>query len=451
VGSFQGTGSFNPDGITSLLTASGTNTGFGGSFNTYVSKLKTDGTFGWAAVIGAGADLALGQRIALDTSGAVYTTGYFQGTGSFDPAGTQNLTSSPATTDNAFVSKLSNTGAYAWAAEVGAGSTFTLGMGLALDGSGHVYTTGVLTGTGNFDPAGSHPVASVSGSQDAYILQLTDSGATPLRTTTTVATSGSTSTYGAPVTFTATVAGSGSAKPTGTVTFNIDGTPLTPGVPLDGNGQATFQFSTFTVGQHNVYASYSGDNNYQPSDDSATPLTQTVVHASTTTTLSAAPNPAPAGQKLVITVTVSSAGGTPTGQVIVKVDNQQQAPIALNSGQVTLTLSSLVAGAHAITAQYTGDPNFAGSSTATPLTEVVNGTATQLMFQQSPSTAVAGSILSPALTVAVEDANGNVVAGDTSTVSMTITSGPGTLGGTTSVAAVNGIATFSDLTLSAAG
>ena len=55
--------------------------------------------------------------------------------------------------------------------------------------------------------------------------------------------------------------------------------------------------------------------------------------------------------------------------------------------------------------------------------------------------------------VAVEDAFGNVVTSNTSTVTIAVGSGPGglTAGSTTSVAAVSGVATFSNLVLDTAG
>ena len=79
--------------------------------------------------------------------------------------------------------------------------------------------------------------------------------------------------------------------------------------------------------------------------------------------------------------------------------------------------------------------------------------ASQLAYQQTPSTGTAGTALSPSIKVAVEDSSGNVVTSDTSTVTITIASGPGSFaaGSTTSVAAVNGVATFSNLILDTAG
>jgi hypothetical protein len=73
-------------------------------------------------------------------------------------------------------------------------------------------------------------------------------------------------------------------------------------------------------------------------------------------------------------------------------------------------------------------------------------------FAQSPAAATAGQPLSP-VTVEITNAAGTVQANDTSAVTLSIASGPGgaVLGGTATVAAVGGVATFSDLTLSTAG
>jgi hypothetical protein len=79
------------------------------------------------------------------------------------------------------------------------------------------------------------------------------------------------------------------------------------------------------------------------------------------------------------------------------------------------------------------------------------GVAAQLAFIQQPTTALAGSDISPAIIVDVEDSDGNVVSSDNSSVTLSIASGSGTLGGTLTVSAVNGVATFSDVTLSTGG
>jgi uncharacterized delta-60 repeat protein len=96
----------------------------------------------------------------------------------------------------------------------------------------------------------------------------------------------------------------------------------------------------------------------------------------------------------------------------------------------------------------TGAPNY-----GIVAEQQVAGSPAQLSFASVPSTAVAGSTISPAITVDVEDANGILVTTDTSTVTLSIGIGPigARIGGTTSVVAVDGVATFTDITLSLAG
>jgi hypothetical protein len=81
----------------------------------------------------------------------------------------------------------------------------------------------------------------------------------------------------------------------------------------------------------------------------------------------------------------------------------------------------------------------------------VHDIATHLVFSQQPTNRTAGADFSPAITVFLEDADGSIVSADDSNVTLSINSGPGTLTGTATVSAVNGIATFSNLALDTAG
>ncbi len=78
---------------------------------------------------------------------------------------------------------------------------------------------------------------------------------------------------------------------------------------------------------------------------------------------------------------------------------------------------------------------------------VFNSAMTRLAISQPAATTV-GAL--GTLTVAVQDPLGNVITSDASNVTLTVSNGA-TLGGTTTVAAVNGIATFTDLTLTKSG
>src|SRR6266550_3469245 len=83
----------------------------------------------------------------------------------------------------------------------------------------------------------------------------------------------------------------------------------------------------------------------------------------------------------------------------------------------------------------------------------VQPTATKLVFTVQPSNAVAGAANSPATQVAVQDAQGNTVTTATISITLAIGTNPasGTLAGTKTVAAVNGVATFSTLSLNVVG
>jgi Glycosyl hydrolases family 16/Chitobiase/beta-hexosaminidase C-terminal domain len=76
-------------------------------------------------------------------------------------------------------------------------------------------------------------------------------------------------------------------------------------------------------------------------------------------------------------------------------------------------------------------------------------TATRLVFRQQPSNTVAGAAISPAVTVALEDSSGNVVPAAGNPVTVALATGTG-LTGTHTVTPVNGIATFSTLSIATA-
>ncbi len=77
----------------------------------------------------------------------------------------------------------------------------------------------------------------------------------------------------------------------------------------------------------------------------------------------------------------------------------------------------------------------------------------KLTFTVQPTNATAGVPISPAVVVAIEDTSGHVVTSATDVVTVTLGagSGGGSLAGTTAVHAVNGVATFSALSIDKAG
>jgi hypothetical protein len=179
--------------------------------------------------------------------------------------------------------------------------------------------------------------------------------------------------------------------------------------------------------------------------------------------LSSVPSTVTSGAALGIVVTAEDAYGNKasslnTGSVTLSVATGPAGGAlagtvtrTFSGGVVTFSAASLTTvGSYTITASYT-DP-VAGLLTATTGSIAVTaGVAKKLGFVQGPSTTTAGSVMSPAPTVQVEDTNGNAVAD--SGVSVTLTSTGTLTAGSTKVVStdVNGLATFSNLTWNTAG
>ncbi len=126
-------------------------------------------------------------------------------------------------------------------------------------------------------------------------------------------------------------------------------------------------------------------------------------------------------------------GGSPTATAVngVATINNNLTLTAAGSYTLTATAANLKAG----TSQtFNITPSFTPSSVA---------------FQGLPATAPAGTL--PPINVALLDVFGNVMTGSSPDVTIALASGPGTLGGVTTVRAVNGVATFNTLTLTTPG
>jgi hypothetical protein len=155
-----------------------------------------------------------------------------------------------------------------------------------------------------------------------------------------------------------------------------------------------------------------------------------------------------------ITVTARDASGNPVSGATVQIQatgtgNTITQPGLTNaSGIATGTLWSTVPGAKTVSASANGV-----AITQTAAVTVTPGAPAALAFLAQPSNVVAGGTITPAVQVGIRDALGNLVTGATNTVTVAIGTDPGggTLSGTLSVAAVNGIATFSNLAINNVG
>ncbi len=235
---------------------------------------------------------------------------------------------------------------------------------------------------------------------------------------------------GNPVTFTAKITGNCNV-PTGTVTF-LDGTTVLGSVVLDGNASASLVAPSLFVGTHNITVTYPGDFNFE--DSISNTVVEVVTGFPSTTSMSAAPNPASAFQSITLSATVSSAFGTPIGTVAFMTGGVTVATATLNSsGIATAVVSTLGAGTYSITAVYSGSTDYAVSTSA-PVLEKVVGAETTVSLLASPNPVIFGQTLTLTATVAATQGNG-VPAG-----SVTFLDGTQTLG--SAPLSTKGIAVF---------
>lgn len=153
---------------------------------------------------------------------------------------------------------------------------------------------------------------------------------------------------GIPVTFTPPGSGASGAF-TGSATVNTDASGVATAPTFTANGTAGGPYNVVaSIGTALPTAAFALTNN----------------KATTSTAVSASPNPSSVGQSVTFTATVTSASGTPTGTVQFKDGGTNLgAAQALNgSGVATFATSSLSNGQHQITADYSGDSNFIVSS-----------------------------------------------------------------------------------------
>jgi uncharacterized repeat protein (TIGR01451 family) len=290
----------------------------------------------------------------------------------------------------------------------GATGSVTFMDGAVNIGSG-TLSAGTVTFTTSSLTAGVHSITAVYSGNSNFATSTSSPLAQTVNqatTTTTLSSSANPSSFGQSITFTATVSGSGA---TGTVTFKDGGVSIGSGTLSAGT--ATFTTSTLTAGAHSITAVYSGDSNF--SGSSSPTLTQTVSPAATTTTLSSSANPSTVGQSVTFTATVSGSGAT--GTVTFKDGGVSIGSGTLSAGTATFTTSTLTAGAHSITAVYSGDSNFT-TSTSSPFAQTVNQAVTTTTLSSSPNPSTFGQAVTFTATVSGSGATGSVTFKDGATV-----------------------------------
>lgn len=149
-----------------------------GMLDIFIAKYDSTGKFIWVKQIG-GTKNDGGQYITSDKRCNIYITGSIQDTVDFDPSGsvyklhTNNISSS-----SSYIAKYDSTGQLIWAnllRDCYSASNLT-GKTLAIDNTGHIYTTGLYFGTIDLDPSTDSLILTSKGYNDSYLSKYDSSG-----------------------------------------------------------------------------------------------------------------------------------------------------------------------------------------------------------------------------------------------------------------------------------
>lgn len=176
-------------------------------------------------------------------------------------------------------------------------------------------------------------------------------------TATSVVADASTVNQGTAIQFTATV----TPIPTGIVNFVADGGISLGLVPVDLTGTAILSNNGLQPGTHQVTAFYYGSNLYQSSI--STPITIQIIPApKTNTTLSLTANPVSATAGTQVSLIAQISPTTATGTITFYDGATLLATLPVSNAGATFVSSTLAVGAHTVSATYSGDSSFNGSS-----------------------------------------------------------------------------------------
>jgi hypothetical protein len=252
-----------------------------------------------------------------------------------------------------------------------------IGIGAVSDGLASVETS--------FETPGAHPITAVYEGDDNFVgtssVDTVDENVTAAPTsdiaTTSVVASPRAPTFGQSVTLTATVttpAGNtdptGITDPSGMVTFTDDGATLGSSVlsTTDGITTASILVTTLALGTNTITAADLAGPGL-PATSSAT--TAVVVSpAPTSLGIASSDNPYIFGEPVTLSATVFPESGSGEGGTVTFYDNGAvvgTVPVAY--GQAALTTAFRDVGTDLITASYSGEADFVGSTSTDPLAE----------------------------------------------------------------------------------
>lgn len=139
----------------------------------YLIKLDVDGNFVWANSIGGGG-FDVSQSVCTDNMNNVVVGGSFENTVDFDP-GLGSTSLSSAGLRDFFVLQLDSSGLFNWVRTSG-GNAFDHLIGLDVDTSGNIYSTGFFEGTVNFNSGTNNSILTSNGNKDVFLEKIMNDG-----------------------------------------------------------------------------------------------------------------------------------------------------------------------------------------------------------------------------------------------------------------------------------
>ena len=222
-------------------------------------------------------------------------------------------------------------------------------------------------------------------------------------TTTSLTSSLNPSINGTSITLTATVSPS---VPNGKAVRFYDGSNVI-GTGTTSGSAATFSTNALSVGTHSITATYAGDTNFGTSTSNVV-LQRVLSKTSTSTSLTSSLNPSTYGASVTFTAMVSPI--VPSGETVAFYDGSNTIGTGTTSGSgiATLTMTSLSAGTHLITASYLGDSRYAGS-TSNMVSQTVNTITTTMLLTSSQNPSSYSNSITFTATLSPSAPNGETV------------------------------------------
>jgi hypothetical protein len=169
-------------------TAGAFQTTLAGTENAFVTELNPSGSALVYSTYVGGSSSDQGTGIAVDSSGDAYITGYSNSSNfPTTPGAFQTTSTTSGGSDDAFVTKLNAGGtALVYSTYLGGSGGSNVGAGIAVDGAGNAYVTGVTNSTSFPTTAGAFQTTNAGaavGGKDAFVTKLNPSGSAPVYST----------------------------------------------------------------------------------------------------------------------------------------------------------------------------------------------------------------------------------------------------------------------------